>query len=132
MRWLRGQLRRRGTCRLAFWHRPRFSAGSAPGTSRTSPPLWNTLLRRASLVVSGHDHDMQRQAGRDGIVQLISGAGGDKQYPLDPDYPGLRFASDASPGALRLRLRPGQVRFAFVDVDGQVLDSGSRHCRRKR
>ena len=131
LQWLERKVRGPGNCRIAFWHRPRFNAGEHSGDDSIES-FWDALGGRAKLVLNGHDHNMQRQAGRDGIVQLISGAGGDKQYPLDPDYPGLRFASDASPGALRLRLRPGQVRFAFVDVDGQVLDSGSRHCRRKR
>ena len=35
-RWLRRQLRGRGTCRIAFWHRARLSAGST-ATRRTWP-----------------------------------------------------------------------------------------------
>ena len=99
LHWLERKVRGPGNCRIAFWHRPRFNAGEHSGDDSIES-FWDALGGRAKLVLNGHDHNMQRQAGRDGIVQLISGAGGDKQYPLDPDYPGLRFASDASPGAL--------------------------------
>jgi hypothetical protein len=74
---------------------------------------------------------MQRLAPSQGIVQLIAGAGGDEQYSLDPGYPGLRFGNDTSPGAVRMRLRPRRVRYAFVDVDGRVLDARTRHCKRR-
>ena len=132
LRWLERKVSGPGNCRIAFWHRPRFNADTRHGDGDASiESFWDALGGHAKLVVNGHDHNMQRQAGKDGIVQLISGAGGNKQYPINPDYPGLRFANDTSPGALRLRLRPRQLRFAFVDVDGQVLDSGIRHCRPK-
>ena len=98
LQWLERKVRGPGNCRIAFWHGPRFNAGKHSGDDSIES-FWDALGGRAKLVLNGHDHNMQRQAGRDGIVQLISGAGGDKQYPSDPDYPGLRFASDASPGA---------------------------------
>jgi hypothetical protein len=131
LRWLERKVSGPGNCRIAFWHRPRFNAGRHGGDASVES-FWDTLGGHARLVVNGHDHNMQRQAGTNGIVQLISGAGGDKQYPLETEYAGLRFGNDASPGALRLRLRPQRLRYAFVDVSGQVLDSGMRHCRRGR
>jgi hypothetical protein len=130
LQWLKRKVRGPGNCRIAFWHRPLFNAGRHAGDDSVES-FWDELGGRAKLVLNGHDHNMQRQAGKDGIVQLISGAGGTRQYPFDADYPGLRFGSDASPGAVRLRLRPGKARYAFVDVNGQVLDSGLRHCRPK-
>jgi Calcineurin-like phosphoesterase len=49
-RWLRGRLGGSGTCTLAFWHRPRFSAGKH-GDQDDMAPIWNALrlrLRRGS------------------------------------------------------------------------------------
>ncbi|GIK78239.1 MAG: hypothetical protein EDQ89_04680 [Acidobacteria bacterium] len=130
--WLRRRLRGPGNCRIAFWHRPRFNAGTNhTGGDGSIAALWDALQGEARLVINGHEHNMQRQAPTQGIVQLISGAGGDRQYGLDRSYPGLRFAANSTPGALRLRLAPRRARFAFVAVDGRILDSGTRHCKRR-
>jgi hypothetical protein len=128
VRWLRGQLRRRTTCRLAFWHRPRFSAGSH-GDQPDVAPLWNALLRRASLVVSGHDHDMQRLHPIDGITQVVSGAGGHGQYPVDSADRRLAFSNDRTYGALRIALRAGRADLSFVAADGRLLDRHRVGCK---
>jgi calcineurin-like phosphoesterase family protein len=130
LRWLRRKVAGPGSCRIAFWHRPRFNAGTThPGGDSSMAAFWSALQGRARLVLNGHEHNMQRQAPAQGIVQLIAGSGGDEQYSLNRSYPGLRFGNDTSAGALRLRLRPRRVRFAFVGVRGRVLDSATRHCR---
>jgi Calcineurin-like phosphoesterase len=128
VRWLRGQLRRRGTCRLAFWHRPRFSAGPH-GDQRDVAPLWNALRGRAVLVVSGHDHDMQRLHPVNGITQLVSGAGGHGHYALRAADRQLAFGNDRDYGALRIVLRPGRAKLGFVTADGRVLDRHTVECR---
>lgn len=129
LRWLRGQLRdAAGTCRLAFWHRPRFSAGKH-GDAPDLAPLWQALVGRAALVVSGHEHNMQRLRPIDGIVQLVSGAGGHGRYALSPDRR-VAFGEDGAYGALRIALEPGRARLRFVAVDGRVLDRSVVRCRR--
>jgi hypothetical protein len=128
-RWLRRQVRRRGTCRIAFWHRPRFSAGRH-GDAPDTAPLWNALRRRATIVIGGHDHDMQRLKPIDGITQFVSGAGGRSLYEVRSDDPRLAFGDDDRYGALRLFLQPGRVDYAFFAVGGAVLDEGTIRCRR--
>lgn len=59
-RWLRQQVRRPGTCRLAFWHRPRYSGGVEHGDEPDVQPFWDALRGHATLIVNGHEHDMQR------------------------------------------------------------------------
>ena len=130
VRWLRRQLRGTGTCRLAFWHRPRFSAGEH-GDYADMAPLWNALRGRATIVVAAHDHAMQRFKRRDGIVELVSGAGGRSHYDVDEDDPRLAFSNDTEWGALRLELRPGRASWAFVTTEGRTLDRGSLACRRR-
>ena len=125
--WLRRQLHRAGTCRVAFWHRPRYSAGKH-GDQEDVAPLWDALRGRTVIVVNGHDHDMQRFRPIDGITELVAGAGGKSLYELDQDDHRLAFASDNAYGALRLELRPGSARFAFVGLGGEVLDSGAIRC----
>lgn len=128
LRWLRARLaRRRTTCRLAFWHRPRFSAGDH-GDQADVAPLWDALRGHARLVVSGHDHDMQRFEPVDGLVQVVSGAGGAERYDVAADDEHLAFADDDHFGALRIDLRPGSATLAFVDAGGAVLDRSSIAC----
>src|SRR4051794_28212929 len=128
VQWLRGELGRRpGNCTLAFWHRPRYSAGFH-GNQRDIAPLWRALRRHAVLVLNGHDHDLQRHRRRDGIVELISGAGGHGRYPLKHHYKGLAFGDDRHYGALRMVLRRGRASFAFFSASGHRLNSGRVGC----
>jgi len=127
LRWLRRQLRGRSTCRLAFWHRPRFSAGRH-GDQDDVGPLWNALVGRAALVLNGHDHDVQRLHPIEGTTELVSGAGGESHYAVDADDERLAFADDRADAALRLVLHPRHADVAVVDAGGRVLDRSSAPC----
>jgi hypothetical protein len=129
LRWLRSRLRVPGTCRIAFWHRPRFSAGTRHGDDAGMAPVWDALRGHAAIVLSGHEHDMQRLHPIDGITSFVSGAGGHSHYALRRDDPRLAFGDDWADGALRLRLRRGSASYAFVTAAGRVLDSGTLRCR---
>ena len=126
---LRRALRGGGTCRIAFWHRPRFSAGRVHGDAPDVAPLWNALRGRARLVLTGHDHTMQRYRQRDGLTQYVSGAGGAGLYGLRRDRR-LAFARSDVYGALRMALRPGRATLEFRAIDGRVLDRSEATCRR--
>lgn len=130
-RWLRAQVRRSGTCRIAFWHRPRYSAGGAHGYAEDMAPIWDALRAKATIVLNGHDHSMQRLRPIDGITTFVSGAGGHSHHHLRRDDPRLAFGDDRHDGALRLRLRPGVARYAYVSSLGRVLDDGTLRCRRR-
>jgi acid phosphatase type 7 len=127
-RWLTGKARAPGTCRIAFWHRARFSADTRHGDQPDMAPLWDALRGHAAIVVAGHAHDMQRLRPIDGITEFVSGAGGAELYPLRADDR-LAFGDDRTYGALRLALRPGRARYTFVAADGHILDSGTVSCR---
>lgn len=130
LRWLRRRLRDPGTCRLAFWHRPRFTAGPVHGNDPDLAPLWNALRGRARLVLSGHEHNLQRFHRRDGLTQYISGAGGDvPNDQLRPDER-LAFGRAGVPGGLRIILRPGRAVLEFRSASGRLLDRGRATCRR--
>src|SRR5215218_1839695 len=128
LRWLGSELRRRrSNCAIAFWHRPRYSAGFH-GDQKDIAPVWRTLEGHAVLVLNAHDHDLQRFRRRDGIVELIAGAGGHRRYPVDHARKGLAFADDRHYGALKLVLRRGQAAFAFVSASGGRLERGRVRC----
>ena len=119
-----------GTCRLAYWHRPRFSDAGHPN-QRDVAPLWRALRGRASLVLNGHSHNYQRFFPRSGLVEVIAGTGGRTIYPepaarRDPKLASAHFKY----GALRLELRAGEADLAFVKVGGRVLDRDRVSCTR--
>jgi hypothetical protein len=126
-RWLRRRLRARGTCRLAYFHYPRFSAGEH--SSAKLDAIWRALTGHARVVLNGQEHNMQRLRPIGGITTLIAGSGGKGHYEIDHSHPRLAFGNDTDYGALRLDLRRGAARFAFISMDGRVLDSGRLRCR---
>jgi acid phosphatase type 7 len=128
VRWLRNQTRAPGTCRIAFWHRPRFSAAPHVPDQPDVAPLWRALRGHAVAVLNGHAHDMQRFHPVDGITEFVDGAGGHRLHAVNSSDPRLAFSDDHSFGALRLRLRPGLAEYAFVDAAGRTLDSGHLAC----
>jgi acid phosphatase type 7 len=128
--WLEGRLRdARGTCRLAFWHRPRFNAGSH-GDHPKVETLWRPLVGKVALVVTAHDHNMQRLKPKDGIAQYIAGAGGHSNYGVDEEDPRLEFSNEKDNGALRIALRAGKADLSFVAANGRVLDKSTVNCTR--
>jgi hypothetical protein len=130
VRWLRTRLRAPGTCRLAFWHRPRYNVGRH-GDQTDVAPLWNTLRGHASIVVNGHDHNMQRFTPIEGITEYVSGAGGHGLYGFKRRDPRMAFGTSRAYGALRIELRRGRARLAFVSVGGTILDVSVVRCRRR-
>jgi hypothetical protein len=129
VRWLKARVRGGGDCRLALWHRPFQSAGQVHGDQPDVAPLWNALRGRARLVLNGHDHDSQRLRPRDGITELVAGAGGHGLYPVNRGDSRLVFSDASHYAALRLRLRPGLARYAFVSASGRTLAHGQVRCR---
>jgi hypothetical protein len=127
LRWLARALRAPGNCRIAFWHRPRFSAG-LHGDQSDMAPVYSALSGHASAVISGHDHDLQRLRRREGLVQYVAGAGGRGRYKIDDGYPGLAWGRDDVDGALRIVLKPGHAAFEFTDADGHLLDRSRVSC----
>ena len=127
--WLRTQLRARGDCAIAFWHRPRYSAGPH-GNSTAMRAAWDALQGEARIVLGAHDHNMQRFRRRGTLTEFVSGAGGRGHYRLDRTRDGLAFGDDDHYGALRLDLRPGSARLSFVATSGRTLDTTRVGCHR--
>jgi hypothetical protein len=129
VRWLQRATQGSGNCRIAFWHRARFSAG-LHGDQADTQPLWEPLEGKARIALWGHDHDMQRLRPRAGIVSFVSGSGGHDLYPVLPFDKRVAFSNQSRYGALRLDLERGLARYRFVDSRGRTLDSGRVRCSR--
>jgi hypothetical protein len=127
LRWLGQRAAHPVRCRLAFWHRPRYSAGVAHGDATDVAPLWDALRGRTDIVVTAHDHNLQRLRRADGIAQFVSGAGGRELNGVHRGDRRLAFAA-VTHGALRLVLRRGAADYSFVTAGGRVLDAGTVRC----
>lgn len=131
-RWLEQALRGPGNCRIAFWHRPRISAGEKHGDEEDMQALWELLPGRTAIALAGHEHNMQRMRPIDGVTEFVSGAGGSERIDdVEGTDDRIAFADDDRYGALRLVLRPGVAHFTFVTLEGEVLDRGSVPCRQR-
>ena len=134
----RRELERQQTpCTLAMWHHPLFSSGPNGGTG-TMRDMWALLeANDAELVVSGHDHLYERFARQtangaadpvNGIRQLTAGTGGAELYNFVRATPNseeriVKF------GVVRLTLRPAQLTWEFIGIDGSMSDRGLDTCR---
>jgi hypothetical protein len=128
LRWLgRALAEPRGNCRIAFWHRPRFTAGKYDDAPDLAP-FWDALRGDAKAVLSGHDHNLQRLRPRNGITQYIAGAGGASPYAVDESDTRLAWSDDSRFGGLRIVLRPGRATFEFQDAAGRLLDRSRQNC----
>jgi acid phosphatase type 7 len=115
-------------CSIVFMHRPRFTAGAHHGEERVVEKLWRVLRGRARLLLSGHDHNLQRFKRVHGTTQLVIGAGGRERYAVNRADPRLAFSNDRVDGALRMQLRPGVARLRIVRADGRILDRSTARC----
>jgi acid phosphatase type 7 len=115
-------------CAIVFMHRPRFNAGEHRDEERDVDPLWQALRGKAAILLSGHDHDLQRFRPVGGTTQYVIGAGGRERYDVDEHDPRLAFSRDSTDGALRLRLKPGIARLSIVAANGDVIDRSTARC----
>ena len=125
MPWLESAVAGPGDCRIAFWHRPRYSEGAYGGAPDLNP-LWNRLSGHARIVLSGHDHNLQRHRPQRGLTQYVVGAGGRARYMLHRGDPTMVWGRDDVDGALRMVLRPGHALLEFRAPNGRLLDRSSR------
>jgi Calcineurin-like phosphoesterase len=128
VRWLESALTGPGDCRIAFWHRPRYSAGAYAGAADLNP-FWNRLSGHARIVLSGHDHNLQRHRPQRGLTQYVIGAGGRSRYRLHGGFRStLAWGRDDINGALRMVLQPRRALLELRGPGGHVLDRSPATC----
>ena len=137
-KWLRDDLAASGArCTLAYWHKPRFTAGRYDDFTFTTP-IWRLLYAaKTEVVLGGHDHNYQRYelmtpdgkpAPARGIREFVVGTGGRSLYDLSGD-PRREAAQARVLGVLQLTLRPSGYDWRFDPVSGGYSDPGSAECR---
>jgi 3',5'-cyclic AMP phosphodiesterase CpdA len=135
---VRAQLQAQRTpCTMAVWHHPLFSSGPN-GANNLMRDMWALLeTGRVEIILNGHDHLYERFArqtsdGRadpvNGIRQFTAGTGGADLYNF------VRVAPNSEEritkfGVIKFTLRPAQVEWEFLAIDGTVADRGLDTCR---
>jgi plastocyanin len=139
MNWLRADLTAsRARCKLAYWHRPRYSSGVSHGSSSSLSGLWSLLQSYSvTLALTGHEHNYERFASQDangkasktGIREFVVGTGGAGFYRFNATpEPNSEFRLTNVYGVLKLELLPTAYRWQFIAIDGGVKDSGTAQC----
>ena len=127
----------RTPCTMAVWHHPVFSSGPN-GANGAMRDVWALLEDAgAEVILNGHDHLYERFARQrsdgvadsaSGIRQFTAGTGGADLYTFVRSAPNseeriMRY------GVIRFTLRPAQVEWEFITLDGSVADRGLDTCR---
>ena len=127
----------RTPCTMAVWHHPFFSSGPN-GATASMRDMWELLeVNHAEVVLSGHDHLYERFARQtstgtadpvNGVRQFVAGTGGAELYSV------VRASANSEErilkfGVVRFTLRPAQVEWEFLGVDGSIGDRGLDTCR---
>ena len=129
--------RQRTPCTMAVWHHPLFTSGPN-GNNTFMRDMWALLeASRVEVIFNGHDHLYERFARQtadgspdpiNGIRQFTAGTGGAELYR----FVGVAQNSEERImkfGVVRFTLRPAQVDWEFLGIDGSVGDRGLDTCR---
>jgi hypothetical protein len=110
-------------------HRPRYSATSVGGKGDQAnlDSAWQLMKGRTSLLISAHSRNYQRHNPRDGITQIITGAGGMALEAISGGYAGVAYSNAATFGVLRMKRATTSVNntvlLEWVNAAGVVADS---------
>jgi Calcineurin-like phosphoesterase len=124
--WLQKELAESSsTWKIAVLHRPPYTCGGHSG-DRTVQRRWVPLFETygVQLVLSGHDHNYQRFAARDGVTYVVHGGGGAGLYRLrdcPSSYP-PRVRARYEHGFLSVSIGPDELDVAAVALNGRVRD----------
>jgi len=125
-------------CVLAYWHKPRWSSGSAHGSASNMQAIWQILYNAgAEVVISGHEHNYERFAQMNasgatvsqGLREFVVGTGGASHYGFGSALASSEVRNSTTYGVLKLTLNSTNYSWQFVPIAGSTFtDSGSANC----
>jgi calcineurin-like phosphoesterase family protein len=124
--WLEQQLSdSTATWKIAVFHHPPYTCGGHSGDTdvvRRWVPLFESY--GVQLVLSGHDHNYQRFAARNGVTYVVHGGGAAGLYSLrgcPRSYP-PRVRTRYEHGFLYVSATDSQLDVSAVNMNGRVTD----------
>ena len=129
--WLRTRRARGGNCRIAFWHRPPYSAGKyEDGDGSRARVLGGARGRRADRRQRARPQHAAPATHATGSWSSSRAPADGIGYDVDEGDPDLAFGDDDALRRAAARLRDEPRSWRFVDRRAErVLDSGSLGCR---
>jgi 3',5'-cyclic AMP phosphodiesterase CpdA len=124
--WLEQQLSESGaTWKVALFHHPPYTCGGHSGNTSVARE-WVPLFEDygVQLVLSGHDHNYQRFAARNGVTYVVDGGGAAGLYRVRAcprSYP-PRAAALYQHGFLSVSATDEQLDVYAVDMRGRATD----------
>ena len=111
--------------KIAVFHHPPYTCGGHEGDLHVAQ-RWVKLFEEygVQLVLSGHDHNYQRFAARNGVTYVVNGGGGAGLYSLrgcPSSYP-TRARSRLEHGFLYFTVSADRLDGYAVDLRGRVSD----------
>jgi hypothetical protein len=113
------------TWKIAAFHHPPYTCGGHFGLLAVQR-RWVPLFEQygVQLVLSGHDHNYQRFASRNGVTYVVHGGGGAGLYSIKrcpTSYP-RRLRARAVHGFLEVVVGSDLLTVSAVDLRGRVTD----------
>ena len=106
--------------RIVYFHHAPYSSGETHGS--TDWMRWPFQAWGASAVLSGHEHNYERLLV-DGIPYFVDGIGGASRYDFSSPLPESQVRYNSRFGAMLVEATPETIKFQFVNVKGDVIDS---------
>jgi len=140
MAWLQSDLAANtAACTIAYFHHPVVSVGPQ-GDNPDYEPVWAELVNGGvDIVLTGHEHSYQRWLPMDaslatsssGATQFVMGGGGHGIQGFVRTDSRLAVGVDtiqAAYGALKLELNQDGAAFGYLNIDNEIIDSGTIQC----
>ncbi|HEY9664159.1 MAG TPA: metallophosphoesterase, partial [Allocoleopsis sp.] len=126
---------------IAMWHAPRYSSGTAHGSSSSMDAIFDLLVsNHADLILQGHEHNYERfapinAAGQvdqvNGVRSFVVGTGGkdSDNYTLGTPILGSEKGCGAGTiGVLKVTLYSDHYTWEFLQTSGPTcVDSGTQN-----
>jgi 3',5'-cyclic AMP phosphodiesterase CpdA len=128
--WLEQQLAESSaTWKVVVFHHPPYTCGGHSGNWRVVR-AWVPLFESygVQLVLSGHDHNYQRFAARNGVTYVVDGGGAAGLYPLrgcPRSYP-PRVRALYQHGFLYVSATDERLDVSAIDMRGRTIDHFQR------
>lgn len=137
-RWLQQDLAaNRRKCTVAYMHHPYLSSGQNGSTPALGPIMRLLYNNNAEIVLAGHEHSYERfiPITPDGVADaakglrfFVVGSGGRDLYTFPRTLPNSERRYNESFGVLRIVMKEAAYDWAFVNIAGITIDSGSGVC----
>ncbi len=108
---------------IAIFHHPAFSAGyhgNEPGVQQHFVPLFKK--HQVDLVLTGHDHDYQRNKPQDGTLYIVTGAAAKLRDVGRKDFTEVAFSVHSF---VTLTIYNDRIEGTAIDHSGQTIDTFS-------